>query len=226
MIREYNLVKILRALISEMIIKVCVSSFDDKGDGTFEIVTCNRQYLAKNSIFEVGGSEYIVQSVEDNTLLIKGSPVLEECFVLPPPLFIPDTPRGTNNELVMRKSKLNRYPFIWLLENFPTDYDKTKGRNKVEARVRLFFLNASNDGKWLEETHRVNCIEPMVNLCDSFLLDLEKKVSGSIDKFKTINRIRFGKTDGTKKIFDENLSGVELDINVPIQKWAIDCIEC
>jgi hypothetical protein len=226
MIREYDIVKILRKLISEMVIKVSVKSFIDNADGTFVILTCNRQYLTTCSIFEVNGNEYTVESVEDNTLTIKGSPVLEDDFVLPPPLFIPDTPRGTNNELMARKSELNRHPFVWLLENFPTVFDTTTGGNIAASRVRLFFLNASDDPKWLEGEHRLNCIEPMINLCDAFILDLEKKVSGKAKKFTVTNRLRFGKTDGTKKIFDENLSGVELDINIDIKKWSIKCVEC
>lgn len=227
MIREYDIVGILRKLISEMEIKVCVKSSLDNGDGTFTIDTCNTQYINECSILEINGSDYIVESIENNSQVVfTGSPVLDSDFIIKSPLFIPDTPQGANNEIQDRRTELDRHPFIWLLENFPTDYDFSNKLNVAEARVRLFFLDAVQEKSWLEDQHRKNCIEPMVNLCDRFLEELKLKVSGKIERLTITNRIRFGQSNGGKKIIDEHLSGVELDIRIPIKKWAIKCVEC
>lgn len=224
MIRQYNLVSILRSVISSMQITIKARSVQDNLDGTFTVLTRNTQYLNINSILAVNGSDYFVSSIQNNeSVTLVGSPVLLGDFDIPAPLFIPDTPQGTNNELILRSTDMSRHPLIWLLENFPTNYTLDGSPSIAEARVRLFFLNPSQDDSWLESDHRINCIEPMLNLTDEFITNLVDKVSGKIEAFTVTNRIRFGNTSGTAKILDENLSGVELDLTIPIKKWAINC---
>jgi len=227
MIREYDIVGILRKLISEMQLVIEVKSSVDNTDGTFTIQTCNTQYLNECSILSINGNDYFVSSIEkDSEVTLTGSPVLTDDFILPAPLFIPDTPQGANSQLIDRKTEINRHPFVWLLENFPTNYDFSGAANVAEPRIRLFFLNAAIETEWLEDEHRKNCIDPMINLTDAFLLDLVKKVSGKLEKFTITNRIRFGTIKGDKKILNEDLSGVELDIVIPVKKWSIKCVEC
>ena len=174
--------------------------------------------------------DYVSQGVVlDTSIILKGSPVLTTDFVLPAPLFIADTPKGTNSEILAKKTDLSRFPLIWLLEDFPTNFDFGGGA-KASSRVKLFFLNTNKEGEWQEGDHRSQCIDPMYNLCDAFLIDIQKKVSGKLERFTTKNRIRFGKyIDGRaneKKIIDKNLSGVELDIDIPVKKWAVGCDDC
>lgn len=227
MIRKYDIVKILRELISNMIITVKVNSSTDNGNGTFTLTTCNTQYLNDCTYFEVGGNVYTVTQIEnDKSVTIQGAPVITTDFNLRAPLFIPDTPKGANNETVLRADDLERNPFIWLLEDFRTEFTKTGGPNVSEPRLRLFFLNASENPTWLETQHRENCIEPMQNLCDRFIKELELKISGKIDRYTVINRLRFGNSSNNKSILDESLSGVELDITIPVKKWAVDCVSC
>ena len=230
MIRQYDIVKIIRKVIEDLVLTVKVKASVDNGDGTFTIQTCNTQYLNDCSRFSFGGNNYVSQGVVVNeSVKLKGSPLLTDDFTLPAPLFIPDTPKGTNVDIKGRDTDLSRFPLIWLLEDFPTNFD-FGGGTKANGRVKLFFLNVSTDGEWLEGTHRSQCIDPMYNLCDAFLIDIEKKVSGKLERFTTKNRIRFGKfIDGKaneRKIIDENLSGVELDIEIPFKKWAVGCDDC
>ncbi len=230
MIRKYDIVKILRNLVSEMVLTVKVKGFTDNLDGTFTIETCNTHYLNSCSYFSVNGNSYITKSFEgDSTVTIKGSPALDSDFNLDPPFFVADTPAGANSDLLGKRTDISRLPFIWLLEDFPTNYELTRSV-VVSPRLRLFFMNTNKESEWLEGEHRKECLGPMVNLCDKFLIDVEKKVSGKLDKFTVKNRIRFGKYLDNKghvsKIIDENLSGVELDIEIPIKKWAVGCNEC
>ena len=227
MIREYDIVSILKKLVSNMEISVKVDSSLDNGDGTFTISTCNTQYLNSCSLFELNGFDYIVSSIENNkSITLSGGPIITDSFNIRPPLFIPDTPTGANNELVLMKNDLDRHPFIWLLENFKTERSFDNRGNIGESRVRLFFLDASDNPVWLEEEIRKNCIEPMTNLADKFLGDLRLKVSGKIETVTVINRIRFGNMSNNKSILDESLSGVEIDITIPVKSWAVDCLEC
>ena len=226
-IRKYDIVSILRDLIADMVITVKVSSSTDNGDGTFTLSSCNTQYLNDCTTFTVDGNVYSVLTIENDSILtVQGSPVLTTDFDLRAPLFIPDTPKGANNETVLRADDLDRNPFIWLLEDFRTEFVFDGGPNVSEPRLRLFFLNASENPTWLETQHRENCIEPMQNLCDRFIKELEYKISGKIERFTIINRLRFGNSSNNRSILDESLSGVELDITIPVKKWAVECKDC
>jgi hypothetical protein len=222
-----DIVEILRGLISDMVITVKVNTSIDNLDGTFTITTCNTQYLNECSMFTVNGIEYSIISIVNNeSIIIQGSIQLINDFEIRAPRFIPDTPQGANNETVLRASDLERNPFIWLLENFRTEFKNDGGLNVAEARVRLFFLDNASNPNWLEIDHRKNCIEPMINLCDRFIKELENKVSGKLENYVVINRLKFGNTSNNKSILDENLSGVELELVIPVRSWAIKCKEC
>jgi len=227
MIRKTDIVSILRKVISEMDIVVKVSNSTDNGDGTFTIETCNTQYLNKCSRFKVNNVSYsVVDMVDNESIKIKGSPQLDQDFSIRSPLFIPDTRRGANNEVVLKASDPQRNPFIWLLEDFRTEYDLNNKLTIAEPRVRLFFLTGNDEKEWLEETHREMCIYPMQNLCDRFIEELEKKVSGKVYNFSVLNRLRFGNREKNSKTLSDNLSGVELDIMIPLKKWSVKCKEC
>jgi hypothetical protein len=214
---------------------VKVKSYADNGDGTFTLEVCDSSYLRTGSRFSFAGNDYkVVSFVNNTTLVIQGDVVLEGSFTLNPPLFITDTPQGANNELQLKNGDLDRHPFVWLLENFPTTFNNTNSSTVADARVRLFFLDVANSEEWLNKDHRDECIKPMRNLIDTFINDLQRKISGKLSHkatpFTVTDRVRFGiyTTDrgNTESIITEDLSGVELDIIIPIQDYAIECCDC
>ena len=230
MIRQYDIVKILKSVIESLEVVVKVNSSTDNGDGTFTIETCNTQYLNTCTTFVNGGNDYIVKSfVNDESIIIRGSPVITDDFTIRAPAFIPDTPMGTDSQLVQDSSNIKRLPLIWLLEDFATEFNFSDS-NPASPRVRLFFLNQNLESDWLQDQHRKECIDPMRNLCDLLLEAIKKKVSGKLYRFTVKNRLRFGqyrdKNQNKKKILDEDLSGVELDIEIPLKNWSIPCKNC
>ena len=56
MIRQYDIVKIIRAVIDALVLTVKVDSSVDNLDGTFTITTCNTQYLNNRSRVTIGGN--------------------------------------------------------------------------------------------------------------------------------------------------------------------------
>lgn len=230
MVRDYDIVSILKRVIPNMIIKVCVKSSTDNGDGTFNIEVCDSKYLYECFHFVYNNVDYFVEEVNDKIVTIKGSVLIDSDFNIPPPLFIPDSPRGVNSNMKLRRSDPRSYPLIWMLENFTTRYDLNNRLYVSKPRVKLFFLIPSRDEEWLEDDIRKHSIEPMLSLCDDFINELEDKVSGQIKQFTVFNRLRFGKVASNKsndsKIIDDNISGVELDIEIPVKKWAVQCHEC
>lgn len=234
-VNGYDIVTLLESMINSMLPIVKVVSFVDNGDGTFTLEVCDSSYLRTGSRFSFGGVDYkVISFVNNKTLVIEGSVVLQGSFTLSPPLFITDTPQGANNELKALDSDMSRHPFIWLLENFPSTFINTNSSTVAEARVRLFFLDIADNTEWLNKEHRDECIKPMKNLIDTFISDLQRKISGKLSHkqtpFTVTDRVRFGiyTTDkgNTESIITEPLSGVELDITIPIRDFAVECCDC
>ena len=225
LVNGYDIVTLLEGMIQQMTPLVKVKGSVDNLDGTFTLEVCNTSYLRTGSSFVVDGVTYkVISFVNDTTLVLRGSTVINRSFYLTAPLFITDTPQGANNELQLMNGDASRHPFIWLLENFPTTYNNTRSSTVADARIRLFFLDGADSTEWLNKTHRNECIKPMRNLIDEFLVDLQKKVSvkftNNATPFSVIDRVRFGIYSGdkgnTESIITEDLSGVELDITIPI----------
>ena len=235
-VTKYDIVSILENVLSELTPTVYVTGVVDNGDGTYTLSVCSSSYLRTGSIFEVNGNTYkVVSFINDTTVVVKGGSPILGTFELRPPLFITDTPQGANNESKLRKTQLDRHPFIWLLENFPTDFDNTKSNTVADARIRLFFLDvAPSNQKWRNKDHRNECIKPMRNLVDDFLQAVQDKISGNFSaigrNYTVTDRPRFGiyssDRGNTQGILSESLSGVELDISIPIQDWASECCDC
>ena len=198
----------------------------------FKLTCSDTSYLRTGSVFVHNEITYTVTSFKVNEeLIIKGSTIItEDLITLRNPFFITDTPQGANNELSIESANLELHPFVWLLENFPTNYQDPSNQYVGQSRVRLFFLDVSENNYWLNEDHRKECVEPMRNLINQFLVDLQYKVSGEINlsasNLSLTDRVRFGVYTGdkgnTKSIFNDQLSGVEVDINIPVKKYAAD----
>ena len=209
---------------------ICTSEEIDANN--FKLTCSDTSYLRTGSVFVHNENTYTVTSFEVNKeLTIEGTPrITDELITLRNPFFITDTPQGANNELSLESANLELHPFVWLLENFPTNYQDPSNQYVGQSRVRLFFLDVSENNYWLNEDHRKECVEPMRNLINQFLVDLQYKVSGEINlsasNLSLTDRVRFGVYTGdkgnTKSIFNDQLSGVEVDINIPVKKYAAD----
>lgn len=213
-----------------MTITVNVSNAFDNGDNTFTVESCDTQHLRECSKFEYEGNIYRVESfVQDEQIILSGGPLIVNDFNLPPPTLLVDSPRFANEELAqMTQNGFDHHPFIWVLETFETPYNNDETSLIIASpQVRLFFLDISQDQQWLNSDHRINVIGPMKSLIDQFIYNLDKyKGVDDIERFSTIDRVRFGKFEqnkgNTASILGEELSGVELRLNIPLK----DCCDC
>ena len=99
-----------------------------------------------------------------------------------------------------------------------------------EADLRLFFLAPSNFQDWKTDDHYTGAILPMRSLAYNFIDILNKSTKiARFDSYTLTNRVNFGVyvTDrgNTERIFNDNMSGVEMRITLPIKK-DLTCNGC
>lgn len=230
---DYDIVKILQRVIDGFNPLVKVVSCEEIETGKYTLTTCDPMYLRLHSRFTVDDVAYTVtEFVSDKVLVIEGSEAITRSFYLDTPYFITDTPQGANNELCATDYSDKVHPFIWLLDNFPTIMLNDDSPNVAEARVRLFFLDISQNGSWKNTQIRQNAINPMRRLCDAFLKEIKREICGTLKGVtrQLIDRPRFGiytsDQGNNQSIITQELSGVELDITIPIRYHAVDCCSC
>ena len=155
-VSSYDIVKILKTLFSSMTPTVVICTSEEIDANNFKLTCSDTSYLRTGSVFIHNEVSYTVTSFKVNEeLIIEGTPrITDELITLRNPFFITDTPQGANNELSLEGANLELHPFVWLLENFPTNYQDPSNQYVGQSRVRLFFLDVSENNYWLNEDHR------------------------------------------------------------------------
>ena len=146
-------------------------------------------------------------------------------FQLLPPKFVHGTVPMSNVEI---KDDSCIPPICYLWEIFTSQYqNQFSSIEFIGQRVRLFFLNNYSQDDHLTDDHYTRCIYPMEQMALYFVEVLrqsnkiESEYSKS-EKFDLINRVKIGSYKGIngndKGLFNKNLSGVELVLNIPVVK--------
>ena len=222
-ILDNDIDEILKDIISNMEINICVSSTEVIDAQSFKLFTCNTQYLRPCSLITVNNVEYeVIDFVQDEWLLLQGTPVITDCFTIPNPYYLTGTPMMTSTELKQLGSNISRSPFAWLLEVFDTDYSPNSDNPQGSiSRLRLFLFDHAKSEEWLNSDHRTNVIRPMKSLGDNILEAIQKdKRVIELENYKVIDRPNFGNyaqnRGNVKSILPEKLSGIEIIVEIPI----------
>lgn len=228
-----NLVDIVESIISKISLDVGILSVT--GDKVF--VCDTTAHITITKIVTINSLEYTVVDFDFNnwiqvTPLGHSTPVpLDASIVVAPAIhFLHGSPYSANNEYLQLSTRtLLKTPFIWLLESY--DFDDLPRDSSIEKSfsARLFFLDWAGENSWLNKVHNDRAIKPMQNLLQSFIdvvnSDFNFKTLGSVN---TVVRPRFGvqrKSEGnepqpTKKIIDEDLSGVDSKMKIEVYDVA------
>jgi hypothetical protein len=233
-------VKIVEDLVNLIGPSVTIDSITDNGDGTYKIDVCNSYWIKEKSRVTISGTVYKVIDVVQNDYFtvkkIKSSdqdPTGTE-FTLDPPFYIHGSIMSVKTELDSIKKPSIKYPMVFLYEVYRERLivDKT---NPVgfETRVRLFFMNDTDPRNYTNATQYENVIRPMRMLVQEFLnvLDSNGKIINKLDDNADLTPyVNFGKfeTDRgeVKKLFNDDISGYELSINLPIKREYLDKLLC
>ncbi len=133
-----------------------------------------------------------------------------------------------NEDLSLIKKSEDKYPLIFqheiTKEDFSVDVNTPVERS---ATVDLFFLCDANFEKWDIEAHTKYAIKPMRELAEKFinaLRDPSSKVN-KLTTFSLMDHVKFGvylsSKGHTERIFNDNLSGVQLQI--PLEFLTCNC---
>ena len=225
-------VDIIGNIISNMEIKIIIDNIIDNLNGTYTIETCNTAYLYPCRMIEIDGNMYMVlegiegeynEFIFNEKFTIEGDviPVVNE-FILPPLTYFHGTVTETSAELDRMPDSTTYLPMVFFLEIFNEIFDnRDESPIDRESDIRLFFLSELNRPDWLTEQQYEYALKPMRNMCYRFIEEINKNGGiGKFDNYTLINHGIFGvyKRDSghIENIFNENLSGVEMRINIPI----------
>lgn len=229
-------VDIVGDLINSMSIVININTIVDNLDNTYTIETCNTGYLFPNYKFTIDGVNYKVLDeagkdfVFNEKFTIEGNTIPTGLVITLPELkYYHGTVIATKSELDKKQLSVDKFPMVYLLEvledNFNNEEDSRIDRN---SNLRLFFLSETAGNDWSTDNHYDYSIKPMRNMVYNFInyINNSNKI-GKFDTYKAINHAKFGVYTAdkghTRRVFNDDLSGVELKIDLPIIKTKSDC---
>lgn len=239
--RKPETVDIVETLVNSMSFRIeNDTDYIDNGDGTYTLNVCRTYWVKVGDSFTVDllGTEYtytVTNLIKDTSITVSSSdgnyPVIVNAFDVESPKYYHGTVINTNLELNGEQFAENCTPMIYFLEQYTETYFTNDSILDRETNIRLFFLESANFQDWNTDEHYENAIYYTRQMLDYFIYEVLFKTKGIhsdlIEDYATTNRVNFGvyTTDrgSTNKIFDKELTGIELQINLPITKNYIDC---
>ena len=196
--------------------------------------TCRTHHVTKGNYIYIDSVKYKVIDFEINQWIsVKGEiPATATTFVIPAPHFFNGTPMQVQNVLANIREWRDKLPMVYLLEVIREQRFNSR-TNKLDriSDLRIFFLMSSNFEDWDVAQHYDFAINPMDNFVNDFIETLRLNHSvGEFNEYETINRANFGVyiskpskrsgkyEDNITKLIDENVSGIELKLNLPVKK--------
>lgn len=205
-----------------------------QGETTLE--TCLTHHVFPCYKIEINGTMYKVVDVEHNmSITVKGDASGATEYTIPPPFYFHGTPLQASNELAMPTRWRTKLPFWYLIEPFNNnDDDDPMSKVAKTPRLRMLILFPIGDLGALVEDQYKELILPASNAVDDFRNALNKhpriaKIR-ELYQFNTRNRVNWGvyvtkkgqsrkaNEDNIKKMIDEDVTGIEVELQIPIKK--------
>ncbi len=215
-----------------MVSTVAVDAVGAVVAGVFTVTSSDTGWLCMNLQLSIEGSDYQVVNIEQNVsfdLKQKGhtNVISEADFNIAPPTFFKGTWKMTNQERDDVTPYKDKTPFIWLYDvrEESIKLDLKSGTDR-DADLRLFFMAEANFGDWLTADHYDQVINPLKVLVRDWLTSARRSrhVSKSMDgDMRTKDHANAGSVDKDghlKALFDEELSGIEAELTIPINKCS------
>ena len=216
-------VDILEDFIKSLSLSGPVISFSD--DGTNTTIDVKKTYHARRRMqLNIDGTDYQIESVVDNTsITVKGVIADPQNYTVPNPFYFHGTPIKTNADHISGAQPANKVPMIYLYEILRERDLRINSRIRRESDLRLFFLDSANFEDWNTDEHYSDRLLGLNNLVDEFIA-----AARGYDccfylydtDFTRINHVNWGVFQDNKghikKIFDDELTGVELSFTLPL----------
>ena len=209
---------------------VTITAVISAAGGSTVIELCNNKWIRVGQVItDADSKEWLITSIAANGYVTVTDPALSTPLArrqvltikAPKPLF--GTHWSATNEYTLRGSDSRvKLPLMWFVEDMPSVEYGLKSSLERNSRIRLYFLDDNNPKQFLNADYRLNVVSPMIGLKDAFIKAVEDNLLFDVlESWDTRTLTRFGNEDEKgyfENILDENLSGVELVITLPIFK--------
>jgi hypothetical protein len=216
-------VDILEEFIASISLSGLVLGYSN--DGTNTTLTVAKTYHARaRMLLNVDGIDYPILSVVNNeAITVSGVILLPVTYTVPNPFYFHGTPMMTNANHINGADPDQKVPMIYLYEILRERDRPTDSRILRDSDLRLFFMDSANFSDWTTDDHYTNRLVGLNNLVDAFI-DAAKayKCFYTYDTdFTRINRpnwgVFFDNKGNLERIFDDELSGVELSFTLQLK---------
>lgn len=217
-------VDILEDFINTLDLSGQVISFSD--DGTNTTLVVEKTFHARKKMqLNVDGTDYEIFSVVNNqSITVVGVLGAAASYTVPNPFYFHGTPMMTNAHINGAKER-DKLPMIYLYEILRERDKRENSRIVRESDLRLFFLDSADFDDWETDDHYTLRLLGLNNLVDEFIA-AAREYQCCFYLFETdftrINHVKWGvwkdNAGHDRRIFDDNLTGVELSFTLPLKK--------
>lgn len=199
--------------------------------------TCLTHHVFIDYKIEIDGTDYLVKDVETNMFITVKGPIAGTPteYTIPPPFYFHGTPLQASGELALETRWRKKLPFWYLIEPFNERRDDGPGAKIARIpTMKMLILFPQGSDKLLVDEQYKELIEPSENAVEDFRHALRThpniaKVS-ELHEFSVRARVNWGvwvserskprkaKEDNVKKMLDEYVTGIEIDIQIPLKK--------
>jgi len=200
----------------------------------FVVVISSLGSLIVENFVWIGSTLYQIRSIDIGTssfTVKSGSLPVGTFYKTGAPYYLHGRFIAIDSELNQIQNGFAKYPLIYLAENFTSTKDLNPVNQVGEtAQCSFFFMNSANYEDFLTVDHYDQVIDDMDLLANDFISLLKSNPFVQYAAMSIEDRIRHPKwglivesKGSSRNLFSDNLSGVEVRINVPIRKMINDC---
>jgi hypothetical protein len=226
-VRRTETWKIVEDLVNSMSFELSgVGAWVDNLNGTYTLNLCKTYWLETQTEIVVDSVTYTVTSVvNDDSITVSGTsiPTLTT-FNIDAPVFYSGTIVQTNQELGQDTPDVEaRTPMAYLFRDIEDTFLSLDSMLERETPIRLFFLDDEDFADFSSRSNSTELLEPMRQMAYYFVDEVLKNSTqiGRIeDNYSIRDYSKFGTEDANgyvNNIFNDQLSGVELSITLPIK---------
>lgn len=234
-INRIDTIDVIEDMVLSLNKEIYVTSIDEVETGLYKVYTCNTKWAQPSFSLDIDEVNYTIEDVSVNEYItISGdSTPTAESFDIYDIKFFSGSPIETSIELNKVQFGEDKLPMVYLLEPFTESY-KNDALSLLdrESSLRLFFLTNTNYSDYLSLQLRKYGVSPMRNATFEFI----QKVNTShnvVNKGNIPFDIKYHNKWGVvitdkgsrRNIFDDNLSGCELEITIPLKR-NMKCDNC
>jgi hypothetical protein len=228
---------IIESFFNAMSLTFAVNSFSNSGispNNVTSIVIDNILNLRAGLTVNIDGTDYTILSVSGSTIFtVAGTLTNPQVVILPRPVWFAGSPIAVNNVISDIPVPQYKVPMVWLYEVIRENrHQNPDDMIERDAAVRIFFLDEADFSAWDKSTNQADYYTKVIDGMDRLAEYFKDKMYDSMyfGKFENYTITAFAKfgtyTDGKgvlNSVLNENLSGVELSLTLPVNKILNGC---